>query len=425
MQDAKATDFLIELGTVEEVKALAAGGLSPAGPVKFNTHIHLPPNFSAFETVSQAVALAAEQGVSVLGVGNYYVFGVYQTFVKAVREKGIFPLFGTEIIALETDLQQQGVRINDPGNPGKYYICGKGITRFETLSQKAEELLGSIRKNDQLRMTEMIEKMDLVFSCHGVDLKLDVHAVIARVVKRHGCKAEMVTLQERHVCQAFQEVFFDVAAEHQRLAKLTQVFGVAPKSDMDNAVAVQNEIRSNLMKAGKSCFVPETFVNLSQAKELIGQLGGIPCYPVLADGSSQRCEYETPLETLIETLKSNGYTMVEFIPLRNQPDVLSEYVKAIRAAGIAVVAGTEHNTLDLLPIEPTCVDRQLIPKDVNEIFFEGVCVLSAHAFLKAQGQDGFIDDANNPNQNYSTDEARIEDFRKIGAAVLAKYFNSK
>jgi sugar phosphate isomerase/epimerase len=191
---------------------------------------------------------------------------------------------------------------------------------------------------------------------------------------------------------------------------------------MKNAVAVQNEIRSNLMKAGKSCFVDETFVNLAQAKELICQLGGIPCYPTLADGSSQRCEYETPLDTLIDNLKANGYTMAEFIPLRNQPDVLSEYVKAIRDAGIVVVAGTEHNTLDLVPIAPTCVDNQEIPEDVNDIFFEGVCVLAGHAFLTAHGQGGFVDESNKPNPNYSSDEERIADFRNIGAAVLARYF---
>lgn len=425
MLDAQATDFLVGLGSVEEIRALAAEGLAPDGEVKFNTHIHLPPNFSAFETVSQAVDLAAEQGVGVLGVGNYYDFAVYQTFVQAVREKGIFPLFGTEVIALETDLQQQGVRINDPGNPGKYYICGKGISKFEQLSKRAEELLGTIRKNDQVRMSEIIGKIDQIFSSHGVEMKLDEQAVVSRVVKRHGCKAEMVTLQERHLCQAFQEVFFEAVTEEQRADKLTEVFGVVPKSDMDNAVVVQNEIRSNLMKAGKPCFAEETFVNLSQAKELILELGGIPCYPVIADGSSQRCEYETPLKTLIDNLKNNGYSMVEFIPLRNQPDVLSEYAKAIRRAGIVVVAGTEHNTLDLLPIEPACVNGQAIPKEVNEIFFEGVCVLAGHAFLKAQGQGGFVDEANNPNQNYSSDEERIADFCKIGVAVLARYFQSQ
>ncbi len=414
----KTTDFLLQLGSVEEVKVQAQSARVSLPPMPFNCHIHLPPNFSAFETVEQAVKLAAEQGVKVLGSGNYYDFGVYHDFSEQARSKEIFPLFGTEIIALEMDLQQQGIRINDPGNPGKYYICGKGISRFEPLSGRAAELLNHIRGNDALRMREMTAKMAGVFSEHGVDTGLDDEAIIERVVKRHGCESEMVTLQERHLTQAFQEVFFEKVSTDQRIAKLTELFGATPKSDAADAVGIQNEIRMHLMKAGKVCFVPESFVNLSQAKELILELGGISCYPVLADGSSQRCEYETPVEKLIETLKAEQYSMVEFIPVRNEPVVLAEYVKAIRQAGIAVVAGTEHNTLELLPIEPMCVGGQDIPQDVKDIFWEGGCVLAGHAFLSAHGERGFVDSS----ADYNDTEERIDAFSRIGDVVLNRYF---
>jgi len=412
----QVTDFLKELGSVDTVSA-EAGNASLPESLTYNSHIHLPPNFSAFETVEQAVELAADQGVQVLGCGNYYDYSVYQKFTETTRDQGVFPLFGTEIIALETDLQQKDIRINDPGNPGRHYICGKGISRFEELSSRADELLSGIRNNDTLRMQEMAVKMAGVFSEHGIDTGLDDQAVIARVVKRHGCSADTVTLQERHLAQAFQEVFFDKVPEDQREQKLTDLFGAPPQSNSSDSVGIQNEIRSNLMKAGKICFVPETFVNLAQAKELIVELGGIPCYPVLADGSKKRCEYETPVEGLIETLKANHYTMVELITIRNSAEVLAEYVSAIRQAGIAVVAGTEHNTLDLLPIKPACVGGDAVPPEIDAIFREGICVLAAHAFLKAHGEEGFVD-----GQNEAANK-RIEHFSRIGSVVLKKYFS--
>ena len=411
-----ATDFLKELGAVAAVNA-EAGNADVPESLTYNSHIHLPPNFSAFETVEQAVELAADQGVQVLGCGNYYDYSVYQKFTETAQSKGVFPLFGTEIIALETDLQEKDIRINDPGNPGRHYICGKGISRFEELSSRADELLSGIRNNDTLRMQEMAVKMAGVFSEHGIDTGLDDQAVIARVVKRHGCSDDTVTLQERHLAQAFQEVFFDKVPEDGREQTLTDLFGSSPQSKSSDAVGVQNEIRSNLMKAGKICFVPETFVNLAQAKELIVELGGIPCYPILADGSKKRCEYETPLEGLIEALKANNYTMVELITIRNSGEVLAEYVSAIRQAGIAVVAGTEHNTLDLLPIKPACVGGEAVPEEIDAIFKEGICVLAAHAFLKAHGEDGFVD-----GQEDEANE-RIERFSRIGAVVLNKYFD--
>ena len=411
----QAIDFLKELGSVNAVTTEASNVSLPES-LTYNSHIHLPPNFSAFETVEQAVELAADQGVRVLGCGNYYDYSVYQRFTETARDKNVFPSFGTEIIALETDLQQKDIRINDPGNPGRHYICGKAISRFEDLSSRADELLSGIRNNDKLRMTEMVVKMAAVFSEHGIDTGLDDQAVIARVVKRHGCSADTVTLQERHLAQAFQEVFFDEVSEGQRQQKLTDIFRVPSQSNPSDTVGIQNEIRSNLMKAGKICFVPETFVNLAQAKELICELGGIPCYPVLADGSKKRCEYETPVEQLIERLKDNHYTMVELITIRNSPEVLVEYVSAIRQAGIAVVAGTEHNTLNLLPIKPACVGGQAVPEEIDSIFKEGICVLAAHAFLKAHGEEGFVDgQEGNANQ-------RIEDFSRIGAVVLKNYF---
>ena len=411
-----ATDFLKSLGSVDTVLAEADNADLPDS-LTYNSHIHLPPNFSAFETIQQAVQMAADEGVQVLGCGNYYDYSVYQCFTEVAQDKGIFPLFGTEIIALETGLQKQCIRINDPGNPGKYYICGKGISRFEQLTPRAIELLSGIRNNDTLRMREMTEKMAGVFRDHGIDTGLDDTAVTERMVQRYGRSADMVILQERHLAQAFQEVFFEKIVSDQRIQKLTDLFGRIPKSASYDAVGIQNEIRSHLMKAGKSCFVPETFVNLKQAKELILELGGIPCYPVLADGSKQGCEYETPVEQLVETLKANNYKMVELIPIRNSAKVLTEYVTAIRQAGIAVVAGTEHNTLDLLPILPTCVGGQPIPEVVNSIFIEGICVIAAHAFLKANGQTGFMEaDTSDPNN-------QIEHFSRIGAAVLKRYFD--
>ena len=53
--------------------------------------------------------------------------------------------------------------------------------------------------------------------------------------------------------------------------------------------------------------------------------------------------------------------MAEFIPVRNTPEVLEKYVTAMRAAGLAVVGGTEHNSLDLIPLEPTCVKGAPVP----------------------------------------------------------------
>ena len=52
-----------------------------------NSHIHLPPNFSAFNSVQQAIDLASQQSVGVLGVSNYYDYDVYGQFVELARKR--------------------------------------------------------------------------------------------------------------------------------------------------------------------------------------------------------------------------------------------------------------------------------------------------------------------------------------------------
>lgn len=384
---------------------------------RFNTHIHLPPNFSAFDSVSQAVDLAAAQGLGVLGASNYYDFEVYREFASRAAGSGIYPLFGLEIIALLEDLQQAGIKINDPGNPGKLYLCGKGITRFSPLSAEAASLLGTIRESDATRMARMTGRLSAVFSAAGFDLGLDAEAIRQRIVRRHGSPVETVYLQERHLAQAFQEVLFERVAGPERAALLERLFGV-PAKKPDDAVSVQNEIRSHLMKAGRPAYEPETFVGFDHAYRLVLALGGIPCYPTLADGASPICAFETPVAALIAGIQARGIHCAELIPLRNRPEVLAEYVLAMRAAGLVVTAGTEHNTLDLVPLEPECLGGAPVPDELRAIFWEGACVVAAHQHRVSQGRAGFVDASGQPHSGYATADERIRAFAEIGAEVI-------
>ena len=117
-----------------------------------------------------------------LGVSNYYDFTVYAEFATRARQAGIFGLFGLEIIALVDELVAKGIRINDPGNPGKMYICGKGISRFEQLTERADELIKTSRQNDEKRMAEMIVRLDEVFTSCGLETQLDTEAIVKGIV---------------------------------------------------------------------------------------------------------------------------------------------------------------------------------------------------------------------------------------------------
>lgn len=420
-QVSEALEALRNLGTPDEIRDLARQEQAPSPLPRVNSHVHLPPNFSAFESVEQAVNLAAEQGLAVLGVSNYYDYQVYGDFVHRARLRGIFPLFGTEIICLDDALRDAGIKINDPGNPGKIYFCGKGITRFDELTPTATELLATIRRNDSTRMAQMVQRMASRFAAGGLNTSIDEAAVVEMVVRRHGSARETVYLQERHISQAFQEALFENVPPEERIERLNQILDAATKAKHpDDFVTMQNDIRSHLMKAGKPAFVDETFVSFDDARRLILELGGVPCYPTLVDGTSPLCQFEASPERLIAEIKSRNLQAAEWIPIRNKIAVLREYATQMRAAGLVLTAGTEHNTLDLIPLDPFCADGEM-PDDLRALFWEGACVMAGHQFLTLHGECGFVDSTGLPNPDYTSADERIQTFARIGAAVMRRY----
>jgi hypothetical protein len=395
-------------------------GQARPGRGKVNSHVHLPPNFSAFRTVGEASELASAQGLQALGASNYYDFGVYTPFAERSMSLGVFPLFGLEVVCLLDDLRAAGEKINDPGNPGKMYLCGKGITRFAPMSALATELMATVRSIDSGRIATMIDELNRLFTAAGVGTSLTVASIKDGVVRRCGVPVGTVYLQERHVAQAFQEALAEAVPAAALPGALRSVLGVDAGPDLD-AVSVQNAIRTHLMKAGKPGYVEEAFVGFDHAYQLVLALGGVPCYPVLADGATPICEFERPVEALVASLQRRRAHCAELIPNRNTVPVLRSYVRALRSAGLVVLAGTEHNTLDLVPMEPHCAGNEPIPEELKEIFWEGACVIAAHQFLVANGRSGYVDEHGELNPSYPGDEARIEAFARLGATVIEKY----
>jgi hypothetical protein len=402
------------LGTPGELRACAAQAASPGVPPPHNSHVHLPPNFSAFASVDQAVALAAAQGCVLLGASNYYDFSVYARFAGVARTAGILPLFGVEIMCRDADLAAAAVKVNDPGNPGKVYLCGKGIVQFEQPSPRAAVLLGRLRAADGERLAEMLRRCVAILAERGCRLDLGAASVIAGIAAGGGVDPATVVLQERHLAQALQAAQFASIPAADRLARLGTLLGAVPTlKGADDAGGLQNELRTHLMKAGKPGFVAESYLSLAEATELIAELGGLASYPVVGDGMRPPSPFEADPATLVANVKKLGVPLAEFIPPRNAPAALSAYATALRQAGVVVTAGTEHNTGELLPIDPRCAGGAAVPEAVRRIFWEGACVVAAHQFLVAHGHPGFAAGA--------IDEARIADFARLGAELVGRW----
>jgi predicted metal-dependent phosphoesterase TrpH len=381
-----------------------------------NAHIHLPPNFSAFMTVEEAIKQAASEDLKLLGASNYYDFSVYSKFSELAKTQNLFALFGIEVIALDLELQKASIKINDPGNPGRFYLCGKGISSFDALSPNAEAILRNIRESDVARMRAMTEALTQCFVQAGISVNLTITAICESIAKKSNCPLSTVYLQERHLAQAFQEALFaEIINEESRRAALTALCG-APINSID-PLSVQNALRSHLLKSQKPAYVAENFVDVEAAFALILELGGIPSYPTLLDGvgSGAFCGFEASPDALIANLAARNLHAAELIPTRNTPEVLEAYVLAMRSAGLVITAGTEHNTPEMQPLTPRCKNNQPIPEAVQQIFWEGACVAAAHQHLTQHQQlakAGYVDHLGNRT------EATIERLAMMGSELL-------
>jgi hypothetical protein len=376
-----------------------------------NSHVHVPPNFSAFTTPQSVVEAATAEDVRALGLSNFFDQRVYADVAGRARAAGIVPLFGLEFITVVPELADQGIRVNDPANPGRMYFCGKGIDPDRRTDQMAA-LAARIRSGNDERAAAMVDQVARHLAAVGFDSGLTAAAIAQRVAERADVPLEWVSLQERHIAQGIQEALSTVAPDR-RAAVLEAAYGRPSDVDPDDAVALQGEIRARLLKSGTVGFVPEVPLAQADAYSFVLAAGGIPTYPILADGADPVCPYEADPFRLADQLQRLGVWAAELIPIRNHSLVVDEYVKTLTDAGLIVMAGTEHNTLDRIPLEPACVDGPT-SELARAAFYEAACVVAAHADLVRQGGPGYVSE----DGSRVGGSSRVRDLAARGDAII-------
>ncbi|MEZ5072636.1 MAG: hypothetical protein R2751_17170 [Bacteroidales bacterium] len=379
----------------------------PVLPV--NNHIHTPHSFSAFSSVEEAVRLARAEGVRILGVNDFNGVDAYGDFERACLREGLFPLFNIELIGIHSADQKAGVRVNDPGNPGRIYISGKGLAHPSRLSGESRAVLDAIVAESNRQVEEMTGKLNRWLRDKGLSIEL-----VREDLLRSGAGK---LLRERHVARALRvrmEEVFETDAQW-RTGMKTVFGGVEPGSDRDRAAEVENELRSRLLKAGAPAFVPEderAFLPLDRILSLIREAGGIPTYPLLLDGTGgEPTEFESDPDSLFHALQDRGFRSVEFIPHRNRPEMLRKYAGMFYERGFVVTFGTEHNTSAPGPMTVECKGGIPLEPDMARIGFLGAAALAGHQYLIARGAS-------------STDSVSRNELEDVGRAVLGTFFQT-
>ena len=357
--------------------------------VDVNAHLHTPYSFSAFSDVKQALDMAASEGVKVVGINDFYSMDGYREWKTGCAERALFPLFGIEFISLNAEDQAAGLRVNDPNNPGRTYISGKGLAYPVILSGEEARQLADVKAASNAQVERMCAKLNEHLKAVGEEFTLDFAQIAEELT--HG------SIRERHLAKALRLAIeraatagvSDAQAKKASASELQsaaehyeKIFGQPAKSDVSNVAAIENEIRSRLLKAGGAAFVPEdpkAFLPMTTVQRIIEAAGGIPTYPFLADDAKGNfTDFEGDLQKAADTLKKRGFRSVEFITTRNTTAVLEQYAGYLEDEGFIVSFGSEHNTPAMEPIKLRTRDAADLSDKLKAINYRGACAIAAH-----------------------------------------------
>lgn len=379
--------------------------------IKVNAHMHTPYSFSAFERVEDALDRAVAEDVKVVGVNDFYTTEAYEEWASGCKMRKLVPLYGIEFIGLNELDQKKGLRVNDPGNPGRTYISGKGLANPVNLSEPYASQLAGVRKEANNQVEAMSAKMQELLNSKNIAIKFDFDAIKEDLTKG--------MVRERHLAKAVRMKVYEYAADNKM--KISELFesifdGKQLKSTVENHAGVENEIRRNLLKAGGAAFVPETpeaFLPVVTVKNIIIASGGIPTYPFLADDpNGNYTDFENDLERVAQQLTERGFHSVEFITTRNDVELLEKYASYLHEKGFVITFGSEHNTPAMEPIELFARHSTPLTEKLMKINYEGACVIAAHQHLVAQGLGGYVDEDGN------ADRSKREEFVLLGDQLI-------
>ncbi|MFC2115945.1 hypothetical protein ACFLTU_05690 [Bacteroidota bacterium] len=367
-----------------------------------NGHLHSPHSFCSFDSIDQMFDMASGEGVKVLGINDFYTVDGYDEFARLASNNRIFPLFNIEFTGLMKDLQEQDIRVNDPNNPGRVYLSGKALRYPFNVSEDAQKFLADLQTNSQDQVREMIIKADEHLRTVDKEFRLEYDPLKEKYAEN--------LVRERHIARAIRELIYErYPGEEECLEVFNKIFdGRELNAPLDKHAAVENQIRSLLLKKGGKAFVPEdsaAFPDIRKITDFIIEAGGLPCYPVLLDDSKgEMTAFEADWEKMDATMKSLNISCLELIPQRNSSAKLTEFVRYFYERDYVITLGTEHNSPGLFPITVKVGKDEDLSSYLKKVSYEGCCFLAAHQYLAARNTKSYDNS-----------------FRDLGNAVIKEF----
>ena len=166
-----------------------------------NGHFHTPYSFSAFRDLRQVFDMAKEEQVKILGINDFYTMAGYEEFQDLAEDYKLFPMFNIEFMGLLKDEQKNGIRVNDPTNPGRTYFSGKGLDFPVSLEGSSLKKLENVRAESLNQTRKMVELASQQLQTVDPELTLDYDDILDKYTRG--------MVRERHIARVIRIKIFD------------------------------------------------------------------------------------------------------------------------------------------------------------------------------------------------------------------------
>ena len=372
-----------------------------------NLHVHTNESFSFFQNPTEAVWYAYVEGLEYFGINDHYTINGHEEFSTACRIASLKSTYSIEAIAMDDESLHKGRRYNDPNNPGRCYLAGKGVVRDLKPGSSGCRILKTMRGALRDRNENIVCKLDWYARERGLDLNLQYNAVEALTPDGNST--------ERHVVQAFCErmgvMFPDM---NERAEVYVKLLGNGVAGDvLSDPAEIQTLVRARLVKSGMPCYVEENrkaFTTVENLVDLYLEYGAIPIYPMMGNPIT---EEEEDLDALFRKMEAYRLNALEIIDYRTEISRAREIIDAASATGFPVFIGTEHNTKSPLSL----VGPVASYPDFYEYLRRSAHFVIGHQRLMGLCDFGFV---------YADGKPRFDDrregfrfFKKIGEMNIA------
>ncbi len=328
-------------------KLLAGGEIKvPATRNSANLHLHTFHSYNSLGfSPSHLVWEAKRQGLALAGSTDFDTLDAMEEMFQAEKSLKI-----PTTVSLETRTYAEAYateEVSSPGEPGVMYMMGVGFAALPAAGTPAAAFFASLKSQSRDRNLALLGKINPLLGLAALDYDRDVIPL-----------TPSGNATERHICAALDNRARAVFPEAGKLAEFwAKILGAAPDKAAEliaNPGTLQNTIRAKLMKKGGPGYIQPGSGSFPAVEDFFAMMRASRAIPCLAwlDGLSAG---EADPDRLVANAIAWGARAVNIIPDRNwniadaalkkkKLAALEAFVKAAKAPGLPIIAGTEMNS---------------------------------------------------------------------------------